>query len=276
MPTSHHTRSAPASALFKGPRSQMAISVLFLAVAPLVVTFFGDDTRQIMTYAAALFHFGIAFWWLSVGLRNRDAFNAAEIARRPRFPFLIAGAVLTGIVLAGLVWSKTGALDYAAIQGVLATLLAMMAFGIDPLRDKDLESAAEIRLHAAQALTEAAKARLLRMRARIDELTDAGLAEPIETFTQTVILMLKALADDPDRHRELRRHLGHFLEQTGEVTDRFVMQYRSTGDEDTRLDYIAFLASMDKEFTRELRAFVTEDRDAMEVQLSALRSRMRG
>ncbi len=169
----------------------------------------------------------------------------------------------------------TGSAANAVVQGGLASSLCLVAFGFDRFRDKGLETATDIRRHAADELQTGAQARLIAIRTRIGQLNDPELSTHTETFCRTAALVIKALADDPDRHRELRRHLGHYLVEINSLIDPFVTHYRTTGESTARSEFLAALVGFEQEFAKEAWRFVTDGRNSLEAQLSALKSRMR-
>lgn len=259
----------------KDPRNQHAISVLFMAVAPLAFAFFSPDLTRAVIHAVALAYFGVAFWCLSLGVRNRKTYEAQEICKRPRIPFLMVGAILIGLTFAGLIGTRGDGWASAAFQGVLASVLSLLAFGIDPLRDKVPKTAKDMRSHAAGELAKQARDRLLRIRRHVGQLNDTELTASVDALCHTGAKMVEALTQDPDRHREIRPYLGHYLDETAEVTTRFVMQFKATADAHMRAEYVDFLTFMEQAFTAELRKFVTEGRDSMDVQISALRTKLK-
>jgi len=259
----------------KDPRNQQAISLLFLAVCPLALAFLGGDTRFTLINGGLLLGFGAALAMLSVGLRLKAAYQAKNVAKRPKVPLLLGGSILLGLTFGGLVLSNSGTLLTALVQAVLAAALATLAFGVDPLRNKGLETATDIRRHEAHKLGQGALEKLGEIRQNVYDLNDPLVAQRIESFCETTLLMTRALEDDPDRHRELRKHLGHLLSEIATLTRRYASQFRTTQDQALRDAYLASMAEFQDAFAFEARKFVNGGRDSVEVQLSALKSRMK-
>lgn len=259
--------------LLKDPRNQQSVSILFMAVCPLAFAFFGGDPLSILISAGLLAGFGVALWWISIGIKHRKSYDEADIAKRSPVPFLIVGAVLIGISLGGLVLYRSGDILNAFVQGGLGTALSLLTFGLDPLKDKGLDTARDIRLHAAKELKTRAKDSLVAIRMSAGSLSDPDVTKRTEELCQTVVLMIKALESDPDRHRELRPHLGHYLDEIRMLIDQFVTHFRTTGDAAAREQFLTALREIEQDFTEESRHFVTSGRNALEVQLSVLKTK---
>lgn len=258
----------------KDPRTQSAVSSMFLAVCPLAFALFGTDTRDIVANTALLAGFGGALAMISLGLHLKKAYTEKTVARRPKVPFLLSGSLLLGVTFGALLVNNEAHIITATVQGTLASGLAILAFGMDPLRNKGLETAADIRQHEAQKLTRAASDHLDQLGQSIRDLNDPQLADQIDGFRDTVALMIRALEDEPDRHRELRKHLGHILGEIVVLTRRYATQFRTTQDRALRDAYLTSMADFEDTFSFEARKFVNGGRDSVEVQLSALKSRM--
>ncbi|WP_354539552.1 5-bromo-4-chloroindolyl phosphate hydrolysis family protein [Roseovarius sp. MBR-6] len=256
------------------PRTQSAVSSMFLAVCPLAFAFFGTEMRDILVNAALLAGFGGALAMISLGLHLKKAYTEKTVARRPKVPFLLGGSVLLGVTFTAMLLNNEAHVITALVQGCVASGLAMLAFGIDPLRNKGLETAADIRQHEAHKLIRVASDHLDQLGQSIGELNDPQLAEQIDGFRKTVALMIRALEDDPDRHRELRKHLSHILGEIVALTRRYATQFRTTQDRALRDAYLTSMAEFEDSFSFEARKFVNGGRDSVEVQLSALKSRM--
>ncbi|MDT8328937.1 MAG: hypothetical protein RQ750_16415 [Roseovarius sp.] len=259
---------------FKDPRNQSAVSLLFLAVCPLGFALLGTDTQNTLVNGGLLLGFGGALAMISLGLRFKTAYMEKTVAKRPRIPLLIGGSILLGGTFAGLLLANEAALPTAIVQGLLVTGLASLAFGIDPLHNKWLETAADIRAHEAYKLARIVSESLGQIGQSIRDLNDPKVAQQIDSFRNTVALMIRALEDDPDRHRELRKHLGHLLGEIAALTRRYATQFRTTQDDALRQAYLTSMAEFESSFAFEARKFVNGGRDSVEVQLSALKSRM--
>ncbi len=260
--------------LLRDPRNQQSVSILFIAICPMAFAFFGADVPKMVMHGCFLVGFVVALFWISIGLRLRKTYDAKEVTLGSKMPFLTLGSVMLGAVLAGLVVARGGEMPYAVAQGVLATVLGFCTFGFDGFREKKPKTAEEIRAHNAEALKKRSETQIMQMRLRLAELNDSELGELVDTLGRVVGLMGQALIDDTDRYRELNKYLGHYLDEIANVNDRFVMEYRSTADQEMRAEFVAFVQDMVTSFEQELRKFAMGGRDSLAVQVSALRTRI--
>ena len=114
--------------------------LIAVAALPLALTAFSADGAGAFGLSlAALFVLLAAGFLVREGAKAQAAFEARTTARRPAFPRKIFGAVLTGVGLMLAILSDGGGMVSAAGIGMIGALLALVAFGPDPLRSKGID-----------------------------------------------------------------------------------------------------------------------------------------
>lgn len=252
-----------------------ALGLLFLAGCPLVLWVFHGSVVGILAAVLLLTLFGMALHEIRQGQRVHMAYDAAEVAYRPRFPRKIFGCVLIGLLAMILAASQFASLWPPLGFGMLATLLGVAAFGPDPMRDKGTDNPEVVlRLRATEmmAATETALSRIID---QVADLQDADLTRRTDAMRVAVMRLLRALSSDPAELRALRKPLMKFLQMVLFEVDRLVESWPTEDQCVARKRYVAKLGALSKAFearARKQRSSATHD--AFELETDLLLDRM--
>lgn len=250
-------------------RNQMSQrGVNFLAIAfvlPLIPSAF---LAQTMFHALVLFlivAIGICgLMSIGYGLKQRDAYRRAESAKGVSKPWILLGIV--GLALAagsvgGLRW---GFFD-GAVTTVLAALLGVVAFGIDPVADKGLDTAdardgfqGAQRLHSARQLVD-------ELERDLRDLGHFDLAQGATAFKSASTELFRAVEADPAHWRNVRKLLGIYLEGLHKATHSLVAMSDTPGAAEATRKMLALL----KVLAESYRAAAEAYRQRTEVKFSA-------
>ncbi|WP_299730211.1 5-bromo-4-chloroindolyl phosphate hydrolysis family protein [uncultured Tateyamaria sp.] len=263
--------SKPAKSAPKDPRNQQAVGILFFAILPLAFSMLGDPSAANLAICGGLLAvFGISLFGISLGLKGAERYNSQDIARKARFPGRILGSVGMGIGCALTAGLRGSDLGQIAVLAVIATVLSLLAFGIDPLKDKGLETVKDRQVYKTSKLRRRAEAQVAVIGKVVKPLGDAELLPDLRRFEDAVQRMLQAVEDDPERARSLQKYLGVYLDGAAEAATRFVAVYRSTGDVDAHARFGTLIRDLGGAFDRKATEYAAQGRDKMNVQIDVL------
>jgi hypothetical protein len=263
---------------FQGARRSKAggrVNLLFFAPLPFLLTAFRAEPVGLALDLGAFGLLILAAWLTREGILAQEAYEARSVARRPAIPRKLFAAALTGagLFLGGLV--PGGALLEPAIFAVLGTVLHVLAFGPDPLRDKGLEGVDAHQAARVARAVEGAERTLAQMRDAAARLRDRGLEARIDRFQAAARAMFRAVESDPRDLSAARRYLGVYLEGARDATVKFADLWAATRDRKARADYEALLDDLEAGFVRLTETLRKDDRSALDIEIAVLRERLR-
>jgi len=250
------------------------VNFLFLAPAPFAFfAFFGSAAGMALNLGAFAVLM-LAAWLTREGMRAEEAYDARRVAKRPAIPRKIFGSVLMGAGLALGGYAPGGSLIDPAIFAIIGATLHMMAFGLDPLKDKGLEGVDSFHNdRVARAVTEAEK-HLEDMTQTIRRLGDRTLASRMEAFQTHARAMFRAVEDDPRNLTAARRYLGVYLLGARDATQKFADLYSRNRDSSALSEYEALLGDLERNFTQRTQTLLANDRTALDIEMEVLRERL--
>ncbi len=255
----------------KDPRNQEAVGILFLATVPLAFSMLDKpDATNLATCGGLLGLFGGSLYCISMGLKDAKRYDGKAVAKAARFKGRIIGSAGLGLAT-GLTAAMRGA-DYGqiAMLALIASALSLIAFGIDPLKHKGLDTLEDRLDHKASQLRRSAEARVDKIRANVAPLGDAELMPHLSKLQSSVQRMLQAVEDDPTRARSLKKHLGVYLDGAVEASDRFLAVYRGTGDPETHARFRDLMRDLGNAFDRKATEYADQGRSKLDVQMDVL------
>ena len=213
-------------------------------------------------------------WLLRGGLVAEAAFAARKVARRPALPRKIAAAGLAGIGTALAALSHDGNPIAAVLFGAAAGGLHLVAFGIDPLRDKGMEGIDTFQQDRVARVVDEAEA---HMDAMNDALRRAGyrsVSARMEQFQQVVRDLIRTVEEDPRDLTAARKYLGVYLLGARDATVKFADIFSRTQDTGARSDYLALLQDLERNFTDRTTKLMLDDHSDLTVEIEVLRDRL--
>lgn len=258
----------------KSPRRAGArVNMLFLASLFMLAPAFTGGPDAALPGLAACATLILAAWLTREGSRAHQEYDERRISRRPAFPRKIFGAVLTGAGLAlGASISQPGLapLGFA----VAGTLLHLLAFGPDPLRDKGAEGIDSFQTdRVARAVDEAEKL-LSAMSDAILRANDRALESRVDRFATTARAMFRTVEGDPRDLTAARKYLSVYLTGARDATVKFVDLYRQNRDPSARAEYEALLDDLETNFAARTQTLLSDNRTDLDVEISVLRERL--
>lgn len=258
----------------KNPRNLKSAQFLGFAATPLLLSVFFGVAISIVEGLGLILIYGASTWLLTLGLRAEEAYNAAPIARKPKLPLKLLAAVVMGGAVAVTVYFRHGLSLEAALVGLVASGLFITAFGIDPLKDKSVSGPlAEETLRANDVVSQA-KTVLHQIQDCIATIGDTETTAGFMAFRNSAERLFDILHEAPERHREMRRHLGVYLDAARDATDRFSGLYMASQDPETKARYLSMLDGMKGQFDALARKCLADERSKLDIELDVLQSQL--
>ena len=270
--------------------SSVDVRTLLMFVLPTPILFaaisaFSDAAPfRMIALLIAYASFMLGAWLLREGQKAHAAYDARDIAKPPAFPRKVVAALLAGIGVLIAGWmSKTsgsvlefgGHMITAVIFGVIAISAHVVAFGLDPMKAKGLESG----IHAAELerVTDAldkAEAKLKSIEAFAHQLRDREIDDRVGRLNATVRDMIKIVEKDPRDMSRARRYLGVYLKGADDATRKYAENHERLDDPKIRQDYLSLLTDLEASFKRGKDSLLLDDKTDLEVEIEVLRDRL--
>jgi hypothetical protein len=143
---------------------------------------------------------------------------------------------------------------------VLGAALHLMAFGLDPMKDKGLEGVDSFQTDRVARAVDEAERHLAAMKEAIGRTGDRVLIGRVDRFQATARAMFRQVEQDPRDLTAARRYLGVYLLGARDATVKFADLYARTRDQKARADYESLLDDLEKEFAARTERLLLDDR----------------
>ncbi len=250
-------------------------NMLFIAPFPLLFTAFGQDAVGMAVDFLAAATLFLGAYTLAEGLKAEAAFEERKVARRPAIPRKIIAATLAGLGVTLAAFSpESGGMVQPLIYGVIATILHLAAFGLDPLTDKNVEGVDQFQQDRVARVIDEAEEQLDRMGSAIQRAGDRKLERRVEGFQATARQMCRTVEEDPRDLTAARKFLVVYLQGAAEATSKFADLYARNRDPVARDKYVALLDDLERNFSAKTETLMVSDRSALDVEIEVLRDRL--
>ncbi len=243
--------------------------------ASLSVSLFTGHYRLFLLKLAAFAIWSAAAMLISKGIREEMDYEDALLAKAPLWPLKGVGALLlgSGVFYLGWVVSEES-LWRSLFVGALATIGAMLNYGLDPRRDKlpDLEDVDP--RHFLKSL-EQARESLAVIRDRNRRIHDSLLHKRIDRAARRAEEILEVLAQNPRKFREARKFLVVYIDGLSRVTEGYLAVEEEWVDPAMRDRLYRLMAEVDQRFYKELERLRAGDRFDLDVQIEALKQQLK-
>ncbi|SLN57059.1 5-bromo-4-chloroindolyl phosphate hydrolysis protein [Pseudoruegeria aquimaris] len=262
---------------YEGKRRSRAggrTNLLFFAPLPLAIRAF---TMEPVGMAANLVAFGVlvlAAWLTREGILAQEAYEARRVARKPAIPRKLFASVLTGAGLALAGFAGTGSVLNALIFGLLGAGLHSFAFGLDPMKDKNVEGVDRHQSDRVARAVGEAEAHLERMSAAVARVGDRALSARVERFQATARRMFRTVEDDPRDLTAARKYLGIYLKGASDAAVKFADLYTTTRNSAAKADFEALLDDLEANFDARTEALLLDNKADLDVEIEVLRERL--
>ena len=245
-----------------------------LAAAPFLLDAFGAGPVALGRALGAFALIAASGWLMREGLRAELAWLARPVARRPAVPRKIIAAFGYGAGITLGAQAPEMGLVGAILAGGISIILALVAFGLDPMKNKGMEGIDPFQQdRVARVLAEGEK-HLTAMREAIARAADPRLSARVEALAATPRELFAAVEQDPGDLSAARRYLTVYLEGARDATARFADLWAQSRDTRARADYEALLGDLEANFTARTQSLIENGRDGLEVEIEVLRDRL--
>lgn len=267
--------TAPKASPFAGKKPAIGrtrANLLFLAGLPLLFSSIGDGARDMAVALGAFALIALGAWLTREGIDAQNAYEARTIARRPAIPRKLFGAIALGLGV-GVATFDTSLID-GILYSIIAVILHLTAFGIDPMRDKAIEGVDTFQTdRVARAVDEAER----HLRAMTDAIATAGdrtMTARVEQFQATARAFFRTVENDPRDLSTARRYLGVYLLGAKDATIKFSKLYAQGRDPSVKADYTSLLDDLEANFTAKTQALLLDNRTDLDIEIDVLRDRL--
>ena len=244
-----------------------------IAATPFLFNAFAQAPAGMVTDLAAFGLVAFGMWMTSEGLVAEAAYEVRRVARRPAVPRKLFGGVLAAVGL-GVGAAEPGAMAGGALIGIAAMVLHVLAFGMDPMRDKGATGVDNFQQDRAQRMIEEGESHLAQMKDAILRAGDRQLERRVAIFAMTVENLFDRVRDNPGDLSGARRYMGIYLMGARDATIKFANLYSQTRDQSVRTSYEAFLDDLEKDFIARSQKMLDGDRSDLDIEISVLRDRL--
>jgi hypothetical protein len=255
-------------------RVGMRVNLLFFAPLPLLIRAFGLEAAGLVQTLAGFGLLILAAWLTREGERAQEAYEARKVARRPALPRKLAGAVLTGIGIALACIPDATGLAGPLLLGALGTILHVLSFGPDPLRDKGMEGIDTYAQDRAARAVDGAEKYLDAMQDAVLRARDRTLEARVDRFQSAARAMFRQIEEDPRDLVASKKYLTVYLMGARDATVKFADLYARSREPGLRADYEALLDDLERSFAARTRALLEDNRDDLNVEIEVLRERL--
>lgn len=257
----------------KDPKNPNSVALLLIPLVPAAMPLLdAADPVRMLTLAAPIAAAAVAVGLLIIGLAAETKWKASDTIARPRIPAKILGAIALGVTIALLVLVHTdGGYGVAVTKGVIGAVLAALAFGIDPLKDKGLATISDRERFAVSTRVEEVRARLERIVKDIDCLENKTATEAAQVVASSVMRLTRAVMLDPKRHRMARRHLGPIFDGTEKSAGRFATLWTISPEPSALAEFDTLARQLADEFNRAAVSYAHAGADELKVEAAVLR-----
>jgi 5-bromo-4-chloroindolyl phosphate hydrolysis protein len=219
----------------------------------------------------------LSAWLLNHGLKAQAAYDARKIARPPSIPRKLFAAALTGLSVAavGVLGSDDQSLAGGLIFGAIAFAAQIAAFGLDPMRSKGIEGAADFDTERVTRAIDKAEILVREITAAADRIGERRIEARIERICDEARGMFRAVESDPRDLARARKFLTVYLTGLRDATDKFAQLATRSRDAKSRETFEALLSDLETSFAAHRADLLEDNRSNLDIEVEVLRERLR-
>ena len=250
----------------------------FFCVGPVLVGLIFANPAKVIGALGAIAGLQLAARLIRRGREAARDYDERSITKAPP-PFKLVGHVaigLAGLVLASIAGHQPWILGMVA--GGLVSYGSVLAYGLDPRRDKGLDAAtaerAGLRSEAVLAALEEARGKVRQIETEARGLHSRELEERLARITASASGILRQLEQDPKDIRRARRFLVTYLDGTRDVVAGYRRQQRDLVDTPLAENFRHVLETVEQVFAEQAEVLKRNDSLDLEVQIDVLKTQL--
>lgn len=214
-------------------------------------------------------------WLLRGGLKAEATYNARKVARRPGLPRKLLAALLAGGGIALGAISHDSGVIASVLYGIAVLGLHIAAFGSDPLTDKGMDGIDTFQQDRVARVVDEAEKHLVAMTGAMKRANDRKLMDRLEQFQGAARTLIRTVEDDPRDLTAARKYLGVYLQGARDATSKFADIYARNRNETARMDYLALLDDLERNFAARTEKLLLDDNTDLTIEIEVLQDRLK-
>ena len=257
------------------PVDNVPVGFMVLATCPLILWLLDGTVAGFASALLIIGLFAIGLLMLSVGQKNHLAYQAAEVAARPKIPFKLLGSAIVALVVGLLATAKIGMPTVPYLIGSATFILCLVSFGLDPMRDKGMDRpGARMRL-ISQQLYDQFDERFERLLMSLSNVQDDDLIERTRTVTNSVMALIDTVDFETTTLQKIAPPLNKMLDKMEAETSALLEGPENGSSRFQRRKYHTKMQAMASVFEARARKIgIAAGRDRFELQAELLFDRM--
>jgi hypothetical protein len=256
----------------------LRIAPIMLAV-PLVWGLISGKVADVVALAVGLAVIYLGTFLVESGLAKEAAYQTRDLAKAPRPPRKLLGAIAVGAGVLVCSLGATGAgLPLSLLLAAVAGIGCLMAYGMDPAKDKglapELARKAGVRTEQViEAVTEA-EGKLSEIERLAAGLHNRELTGRLGRIVTQARVVLAQIEKDPSDLRRARRFLVTYLDGTRDVVQKYTEQQRDLADTELAESFRHVLETVERVFGEQEEVLKRNETMDLEVQIEVLRTQL--
>lgn len=256
----------------------LRIAPLLLAI-PLIWDLIAGNVGGVIALALGLVLYYVGTYLVETGLAEEADYHARDLVRAPRLPRKLAGAVAVGVATFVCSLGASGdGLALALLYGAVMGVGCVMAYGMDPTRDKglapELARKAGVRTEQViEAITEA-EGKLREIEQSAERLHNRELTTRLGRIVAQARRVLAQIEKDPSDLRRARRFLVTYLDGTRDVVRKYSEQQKDLAETELADNFRHVLDTVEQVFTEQEEVLKRNETMDLEVQIEVLRTQL--
>jgi 5-bromo-4-chloroindolyl phosphate hydrolysis protein len=267
-------------AVFRGASVWVLRVMALTFILPLILHLLRGAGMDALSLIAGIALFLGASSLIRAGLDIEADFAQRRIARPPRLPRKLAGAVVAGLGAAAI---SLG----AAQDGVLVTLVfgcltafaCFLAYGSDPRADDSALDVAAKRAGVApkevRSTIDEASRKIRDIEAASAQLNSRELKAWMQRITDQARVVLGQLETDPKDLPRARRFLVTYLDGTRDVVAKYAAQQHDLADTPLAENFRRVLTTIEQVFKEQEEVLKQDDKTDLEIQIEVLETQLK-
>jgi hypothetical protein len=251
----------------------------WLLVLPLLTSLIAGNVARVVSLALALLLCYAGMLLVESGLRAEFDYARRAVAKAPRPPRKLFGAVAVALgVLAGSLGATSAGLPLSLLFAAVAGVGSALAYGMDPAKDKGL--APELARKAGfsteqviEALSEA-EGKLRETEQLAGSLHNRELTARLHRIVARGRAVLAQIEKDPSDLRRARRFLVTYLDGTRDVVRKYQAQQSDVADTGLAENFRHVLDTIERVFAEQEDVLKRNETMDLEVQIEVLRTQL--
>jgi hypothetical protein len=257
------------------PVDDVPVDFMVLATCPLILWLLDGTVAGLASALLIIALFAVGLLCLSVGQKAHLAYDAAEVAARPKIPFKLIGSLIVAMVVGLLATTKIMIPAIPLVIAISSFILCLVSFGLDPMRDKGMDNPATGQRVVSQGLYQEFDTRFEQLVTSLDVLQDDDLSERTRLAANTVMGLLGTIDFETRTLQKTAPSVSKLLAKMEDEVDALVNAPDGKVTAFQRRKFqIKMQALVDSFETRARKCGIGRGRDNFELQTDLLFDRM--